>query len=281
MSARLSLPDVTICSANSAFVPLTARALNLSMEQCEFGDAILCSDTPADGAFRNVSIPPLQSVSDYSDFCLHVLPDLIKTPFVLVVQWDGYVVNADAWANAFRKYDYIGAPWHGVFDDDDLVGNGGFSLRSQKLLRAAKTLPGLGGFWEDRIICRVFRADLERYAALRFAPVKVADRFAYEFKTPEGTPFGFHGIQHMGRHADDEEFVDVAAAIDLEKANTQRVLALVRYCAFNGLPRAAAVLYGRVRQTFSQFKVEFYLGDEIGPEAAADEVARLETLLAA
>ena len=53
---------------------------------------------------------------------------MISTPFVLVIQWDGYIVDPSAWANAFRKYDYVGAVVHdkrGTF-----VGNGGFSLRS-------------------------------------------------------------------------------------------------------------------------------------------------------
>ena len=54
---------------------------------------------------------------------------------MLLIQWDGYVVNPEAWDPAFLGCDYLGAKWY-WHDDGMRVGNGGFSLRSRRLLDA-------------------------------------------------------------------------------------------------------------------------------------------------
>ncbi len=276
----LELPDVTLCAADSAFVELSVRALTLSMEQCRFGDAILFSDVAAAGPFRHVAIPPLNSVAAYSQFCLRRLPALVHTPFVLIVQWDGYVVNADAWANAFRKYDYVGAAWHKQFvASAPLVGNGGFSLRSARLLDAARRMPPIGGFWEDRAICHVFRPDLERRFAIRFAPPKLADRFSYEFTVPEALPFGFHGIQHMWRHGGgDEAFAAVADRIDIARTDPDKVLQLIRNCIDNGMEKSATSLYRRYRMRYPPLLISIVLRNTLGEDVAQAEMRKLEAL---
>ena len=279
-SSVIALPDVTICAADTAFVPLTVRALKRSMDQCTFGDAILFSDQPVDGPFRSVEISPLNSVRAYSNFCLYGLPDFIKTPFALVIQWDGYVVNGAAWANAFRKYDYIGAAWHGVFPPGvPLVGNGGFSLRSSKLLQAAKRLPAVGGYHEDRVICHVFGKQLEQKSAIRFAPVKIADRFSYEFKIPETTPFGFHGIEHMWRYADDEEFSGVVGQMDVRKMHPDKTLRLIRNCLANGLPNSAAALFVKAREVHSLWGIGGLVKQELGADTFTAQLAEIERLI--
>jgi hypothetical protein len=47
----------------------------------------------------------------YSQIVLKGLYPHVATSHVLVIQWDGYVVNADLWDDDFLRYDYIGAPW--------------------------------------------------------------------------------------------------------------------------------------------------------------------------
>ncbi len=86
------------------------------------------------GTFRHVRIDRLRSKADYGAFVVKSLPNYVQLPYALVVQWDGYVIDPDAWLPEFRHYDYIGAKWT-WFKDGLTVGNGGFSLRSQKLLR--------------------------------------------------------------------------------------------------------------------------------------------------
>lgn len=277
---QIELPDVTICAADSAFVELTARALKLSMSQCRFGDAILFSDVTVEGPFRNVRIEPLNSKEDYSRFCLRQMADFITTPFALVVQWDGYVVNAQAWASTFGKYDYIGAAWHGMFPPGvPVVGNGGFSLRSRKLLKAVQQLPAVGGHLEDRVICHIHGPRLEREFGIRFAPVKIADRFSYEFRIPETVPFGFHGIDHMWRHASVREFSEVAEKMDIERMDPDTTLRLIQNCATNGHLDAARSLYRRFRKRRGPLLIERELSKKVGSDAAAEEVRNLELLV--
>jgi hypothetical protein len=282
MAAPLDLSDVTICAADSAFVPLTVRALKLSMAQCTFGDAILFSHLAVDGPFRTVDIAPLASIEDYSRFCLRGLAEHIRTPYALVIQWDGYVVNAAAWSNAFRKYDYIGAAWHGLFPGNPrLVGNGGFSLRSRRLLQATARLPPVGGFWEDRVICHIFGEQLERTAGIRFAPAKVADRFSYEFRVPDEIPFGFHGPAHLWRHSDDAELAAALALIDLRMVDINKMLVLLHNCVEGGRTLAATTFYDRLRRIQPPLVMQRLLTPAIGGEAAAGWIASFEALVRA
>ncbi len=199
---RLQLPDVTVCAADTQAPALAARALELCLDRCDFGDAVLFSDVPVAGRFRHVTIGRLGSLDDYSRVCLRTMPGLIKTEFALVVQWDGYVVNPGAWASAFRKYDYIGATIYRK-DGPPAVGNGGFSLRSRKLLDALPKLPAVPGVNEDWVISGVFRKTLENDFGVRFAPQALAERFSYEMKPPSRATFGFHGAFNLWRQESD------------------------------------------------------------------------------
>jgi hypothetical protein len=78
------------------------------------------------------------------------------------------------------------------------VGNGGFSLRSRRVLEASRELPLDPPLIEDVIICRRCRPDLERQG-IRFAPEAVASRFSYERMPPRGDEFGFHGSFNLVR----------------------------------------------------------------------------------
>ena len=184
------------------------RALDLSMAKCNFADAILFSDQPVKGTFRTEKIEKINSTVEYSFFCWKILPDFVKTRFVLIVQWDGYVINAAAWKPIFRTYDYIGARWPFVTDALS-VGNGGFSLRSRKFLCAlAESRFELHESQNsDWIACRTYRPTLATEYGIRFAPPHVADRFSHEYAAPNGPTFGFHGLGNMSRYLGDGELV--------------------------------------------------------------------------
>jgi hypothetical protein len=250
------------------------------MSQCRFGDAIFFSDVAIDGPFRHIPIERLNSKEAYSRFCLRHMVDFIETPFALIVQWDGYVVNGRAWAGAFRKYDYIGAVWHEKFPPGvPMVGNGGFSLRSRKLLKAIKQLPLIPGVPEDRVICHTYGQRLEREFGIRFAPVKIADRFAYEFRVPDEMPFGFHGMEHMWRHADDTDFAELADKMDVERMDPDTTIRLIQGSAVNGQTEAARALYRRFRKGHPPLLIERELRKKIGVDAAAQQVRDLEGLI--
>jgi len=120
----------------------------------------------------------------------------MHTQHCLIVQWDGFVLDPEAWDPVFLEYDYIGAPWPQFTDGRD-VGNGGFSLRSHKLLMACRDERFRPGHPEDVSICRTNRDLLEREYSIRFAERQLAERFAFERRSSPESTFGFHGIFNM------------------------------------------------------------------------------------
>ena len=143
LADRPLLSDVTLVAVTSVALRATVAALHASMRQADFAEVLLLSDQPpleAEGAIHWRRIPRLQSRAAYSRFMLRDLVGHISTGHALCIQWDGFVVNGGGWQPEFLEYDYIGAVWP-HFTDGHNVGNGGFSLRSRRLLRACKDLP--------------------------------------------------------------------------------------------------------------------------------------------
>jgi len=175
------------------------EALRMSLDQAAFAECLFFTDAivaDKDDRIRVVQIEPLRSAKDYSSFILSSLVEHVRTAHCLVVQWDGFVLDAERWEPGFLDYDYIGAPWP-QFDDGFDVGNGGFSLRSRKLLTAWRDESLRSGHPEDVLICRNNRRFLEHDCGIRFADHSVAQRFSVE-RTGLGQPsFGFHGIFNM------------------------------------------------------------------------------------
>jgi len=206
----LLLPQVTLCCVDStARLPWALKALNRSLEQARFGEALLFTDAQSLGGWplpegvRWVEIEPLRSVEAYSMFMLKSLGQFIRTSHVLVIQWDGYIVDAGAWTEDFLACDYIGAPWHHV-PGSFSVGNGGFSLRSRSLLDALLEQAFIPSHPEDVCIYVEHRIQLEALG-LRFAPLELARRFAVEDEPMRPGVFGFHGPYHMPRLLTPEE----------------------------------------------------------------------------
>ncbi len=144
----------------------------------------------------------LGSKEAYSKFILKELYKYIDTPYALIVQHDGYVRNPEAWLNEFLEYDYIGATWW--YKDGKNVGNGGFSLRSKKLLELCANLPTNATHPEDHIICRDMRPYLES-KGIKFAPETLANQFSFEGYNQPGTytnQFGFHGSRAFRKPPD-------------------------------------------------------------------------------
>lgn len=196
-SKRVHVPDTTLVCVDCRYYDLAAHALERSLACCSFERALFLTDAEArvEGV-ETVRIAPIASAEQYSRFMIRGLGRYVETQFVLVVQYDGYVLSGAAWSPEFQRYDYIGAPWKGAAGGP-AVGNGGFSLRSRKLLRALAD-PRLERLHpEDIAICRTYRSLLEREHGIRFAPAELAARFSFETLAPAGPTFGFHGIDHL------------------------------------------------------------------------------------
>jgi hypothetical protein len=129
------------------------------------------------------------------------------------VQWDGFVLDARRWDPTFLDYDFIGAPWP-QFEDGHNVGNGGFSLRSRRLMRGCQDERFTDGHPEDVAIGRLNRDFLEDEYGCRFPSAEVAERFSYERTKPADPSFGFHGIFNMIPALGADHFWDIYTALD-------------------------------------------------------------------
>lgn len=212
---RRHLPQITLCAATSVNVAATVRALEASLEQCNFSDCILFTDAPVNlrhPAIRAMQIERLDSTRAYSQFILHKLSDHVRTSHCLVIQWDGHVIDSRHWDPAFLEYDYVGASWPQFRDGHD-VGNGGFSLRSLRLLQACRNSRFVSEEAEDVLIGRTHRAWLEQQG-MRFAPRELADRFSAERAGDPRQSFGYHGVWHMPAVIGVEQFWEVYQTLD-------------------------------------------------------------------
>jgi hypothetical protein len=269
------LSDVTLCSADCAHPLLAARALRKSLEECEFAEAILFSDVFVSGPFRNVAIPALCSRRSYSEFVLKRLISYISTPFVLIVQWDGYVVCSRAWRSEFQEYDYIGAewPWH---NDAMTVGNGGFSLRSRRLLEltASPTFGSQNDSNEDELICRIHRPQLEKQNSIRFAPVPIANVFSYERGAPNSPTFGFHGLFNMWRHVEDSAVINIINSLNAPTLCTREFVELLaQYVAMRKFSPAIA-LFSKLKSSLSTAIIGDLFRRSIGDSSNADKLLK-------
>lgn len=193
----LLLPDVTLVAVDSVAHQLTRLALEDALTVLIPARTIVWSDSAEalpDGAEFALH-RGLASLADVARVLWHDVPERVTTSHFLIVQWDGWPVNASAWDNDFLIYDYIGAPW--PWHNQLRVGNGGFSLRSTALMRAASRYDVDFDRAEDDALCRQFRPRLE-YEGYRWAPESVAWRFAVEHG-PWTEPFGFHDVANWPR----------------------------------------------------------------------------------
>lgn len=203
----------------------TIKAIRFCMKQVNFACVKFITsqeiiDTKGDELIKDGIIceanNTINSFKDYSKFMIYDLKDHINTNFVLTIQYDGFILNAASWREDFFDYDYIGAPWPKIenafvtpFGEQISVGNGGFSLRSKKLLNLPSLVDipfdvvALNHFYkmfgsknwnEDGNICVHNRHIFEQHGC-KFAPLEIAKHFSHETTlsiNKDIKPFGFH-----------------------------------------------------------------------------------------
>ena len=200
------------------------KALEYSSKSIEFNNIYFFTDKNINGNFEPVKISKISGVSEYNSFMLK-LNEFITSPFVLVIQDDGHIINPNLWDDNFLNYDYIGAPWpndqkwnrrwekygeeicnkiqkHSTYNQ---IGNGGFSLRSKKFLEYSSIFDSTGVLGED-IFLTLYNFDLAKDNNINFPSVDLAKKFSYE--TPlKGTIISkekknqyFDKSKHFGWH---------------------------------------------------------------------------------
>jgi len=214
LKPHVSLPHVTLIAVSSLNIDETNAALLHCVNQIEFGAAkFLCSQKPSrpDRRVEYFAIPPLDYLG-YQRFMIQSLAAHVQTGHCLIIQADGFVLHPQRWRDEFLRYDYIGAPWPDTIYVRSMplhlrntVGNGGFSLRSKRLLDLISTVPfdqlvdqlRFPTMVEDVLICH-FLFDSLVARGIKFAPQRLAARFSIEtklhrFRQSLDNVFGFHG----------------------------------------------------------------------------------------
>ena len=208
---KLRLPNVTLAAMTSVKIYETLKAMEYSCREIEFGDVVLISDKkplflPSYIRFSHTS--ELDDIDKFNYKMVYELKDHIRTDYVLLVHYDGFVIHPENWSDEFLKYDYIGSPWPLPKNDyayRDKAGNicrvgNSVSIRSKRLLEypSAHRLPWekvYDGFYnEDIFLCCHCKNEMEA-AGLKWAPFETAIRFGREHPLPENAgiePFCFH-----------------------------------------------------------------------------------------
>ena len=199
---KLKLPDVSLIIADDINPILSKEVLNICQREIEFGAVKLLTSHDIEGAIK---IPPLTTLTDYSVFMLTRAWGFIDTEFCLVVQRDGFILNPGKWDNDWLKLDYI-AP---LFIQYDIVGIGGFSLRSNRMMKSvahnwpvwdgtpehANRIQHSMGFYEDGIY------SFRNKKGFKIASPDQAADFANGGNRNEkyfrDRPFGFHRTWQM------------------------------------------------------------------------------------
>lgn len=246
---RPDLGKVTLVAVTSVAIAATACAVARSIAQARFGAVLWLSDQPPPALIADLvtwrAIEPIASRAEYSRFMLHQLAGYITTSHALCIQWDGYVLDGKAWTAEFLVHDYIGAPWPHFGDGLD-VGNGGFSLRSHRLLAACVGISADPGEAEDVTICRTMRQTLERQAGIRFAPRHLASRFAFEREQAGDACFGFHGIFNMVKLISREEVEELLSTLEPSLIAPNELREVLAWAIRRGYYRLALAVVRRI-----------------------------------
>lgn len=210
INGKLQLPNVTLAAMTSVKIKETLKALEYSMKNIDFGEVVFISHRkpfflPKGITFKQIS--RLKTIDDFNYNMIYKIHEYIDTDFMLLIHYDGFVVNPDMWKDEFLEYDYIGSPFPLPKDDfsyRDVNGNicrvgNSVSIRSKRLLefpeKAKIPFEADHGFFnEDGFICcknrHLFEAE-----GMRYAPIEVAKYFGHESMIPEVEgirPFVFH-----------------------------------------------------------------------------------------
>jgi hypothetical protein len=219
---------ITIVSINGVLerVPHAINSLVLSERQLPGAHCLLIAPALPDKCPEFIHHVPIGQLGyvEYSLFVLYCLRAFVKTEFALIVQDDGWILNGANWRQEYFDYDVVGAPVHlaRVYGPAgpqfmsgftwtqapshlkrDIILNGGFALRSRRILEAPAHLglsvivPPVAALigppysmrfpneqpLEDVQLCTFMRIQLES-VGMKFAPLDVARMFSFEHLAP-------------------------------------------------------------------------------------------------
>jgi len=208
------MKNITLVAIEFQWHDLTKYAIDRCLENIDPKEIIVIADQDLYPGAKYINRAPVSGMAEYNTVMLKEVAEHITTDHALYVQWDGIANDKTQWTDEFLNYDYVGAVWPWEPEGKN-VGNGGFSLRSRRLLDACLDdhiqLTEQRNFTaEDAHIGIDYRDFLESKYSIKFAPTDLARRFSFELG--EHVPsFGFHGlwnIFNLMTDADMDYFMD-------------------------------------------------------------------------
>jgi hypothetical protein len=215
MSSKLK--NVTLATIDGVDPNICTKLLRVCMGEIDFDQVKLISFEKPSESLDGIEYVEVEKFNHnihqqgrgnngYNEFIVNELYKFIDTDYVLIVQTDGFVHHPELWTNEFLDYDYIGAVWPDFILQGsqwlepevasgipNLVGNGGFSLRSRKILELAAQCPKELIGPEDVYYC------LNNYEyfishGIKYAPIELANKFSKDdWGQVRHDCFGFHG----------------------------------------------------------------------------------------
>ena len=73
------------------------KSLEITLDQCEFDDVKLLTPFDVDHEFHE-KIRPMPSSTEYQYFCLNYMNDYFDTDYMLLIQSDSWVCNAEQYS---------------------------------------------------------------------------------------------------------------------------------------------------------------------------------------
>lgn len=202
------MKDITLVAIDFLTHDLTRYAIEHSLKHIDPKEILIISDKEIMPGSRYIQHDPITEMPKYNMLMLKGVAEYINTEHAMYVQWDGIANDKTQWTDEFLKYDYIGAPWPWEPEGRN-IGNGGFSLRSKRLLDACqdeqiKLTEARNMVAEDNVIGSDNREFLETKYNIKFATTELAKRFSFELGAYQPS-FGFHGLWNVFNLMEDED----------------------------------------------------------------------------
>jgi hypothetical protein len=191
-----TINDVTLVTIETMYHDLARRSMEETLQRVPFKHALVFSDQDFLPGAKHVKIQH-GNMLNYCNLLLKGVLEHVETKYIIFQQWDAMVHNGNKWDDIFLMHDYIGAVWPWRAPGQN-VGNGGFSLRSRRLLEELQAPhiqldpAGEHGVQEDNYIAILHRPWLESRGMV-FAHQNIAEKFSIEL-----SPDGFDAMAHHG-----------------------------------------------------------------------------------
>lgn len=160
-------------------------------------------DNGEESISKTIPVEYVKTISPtQNECCLYEMPQYITCDHAIGIQWDGFIVNPDAWTDEFLDYDYIAPPWPltNIVNPEWRVGSGGCMMFSKKMAQLWGSLCAPHPEPNDWQMGAIQRASFEK-RGIKFAPLELAMRWGEEIPLDDQkalgyTPFTFHGFQY-------------------------------------------------------------------------------------